>query len=358
MVSQQAMNPRPRYEALDSLRFLAAAVVVGTHVQQVIPWHGAWPSVVDRLFDARAAVTFFFVLSGFVLHPCWRDEAPSARGYLAFLVRRWFRIVPLYYVSLLLAFLVVALLPLKSCPWLQHDAAGAVLSHSPHDVRQWLAHLLMLDPAMDTTFLNPPVWTLVVEMQMALVFPLLSWLVQRVRGVAMIVLLLGTTVIAPWLESHVMAGSSAVAHFLLGAVLAEWRARSPSSRHALALLVVGGLLYVAPSLPGRFAMYHLNVVALGSAMVMGAVLSHVRLSALLEPRWLVVCGQASYGVYALHFPVLMAWAFVAWQQSWSALVLLLITSVTTLLFAMALRPLIELPGIRWGKRIAKHIARE
>ena len=130
------MSPRPRYEALDSLRFLAAAVVVGTHVQQVIPWHGAWPGVVDRLFDARAAVTFFFVLSGFVLHPCWRDEAPSARGYAAFLVRRWFRIVPLYYVSLLLAFLVVALLPLKSCPWLQHDAAGAVLSHSPHDVRQ------------------------------------------------------------------------------------------------------------------------------------------------------------------------------------------------------------------------------
>jgi peptidoglycan/LPS O-acetylase OafA/YrhL len=352
------MSTRPRYEALDSLRFLAAAVVVGTHVQQMLPWHGAWPGVVDRLFDARAAVVFFFVLSGFVLHPCWRDEGPSTRGYAAFLVRRWFRIVPLYYVSLLLAFLVVALLPLKSCPWLQHDAAGAVLSHSPHDVRQWLANLLMLDPEMDTTFINPPVWTLVVEMKMALVFPLLSWLVQRLRGVAMIVLLVGTTIVAPWLESHVMAGGSAVAHFLLGAVLAEWRARSPSSRHAMAWLVAGALLYVTPSLPGRLAMYHLNVVALGSAMVMWAVLSSDRLRAMLEPRWLVVCGQASYGVYALHFPVLMALAFVAWQQQWSGLVLLSITAVTTLLLAIALRLLIELPGIRWGKRIAKHFARE
>lgn len=351
------MNPRPRYEALDSLRFLAAAVVVIAHARQLSPSIGIWPDVVQRLLDARGAVTFFFVLSGFVLHPVWRDGAPSARGYAAFMLRRWFRVMPLYLFSLLLAWLVISLLPLKACPWLMREPASLVLAHSPHDLRQWMAHLLMFDPALDTSFLNPPIWTLVVEMKVALIFPLLSWVVRRARGVMTVVLLLITTVIAPWLVTHVTHSGFAIAHFMLGAMLAERRERGNIPGHAWLWLALGLMLYVSPFPPGRLVMYHFNVVAVGAVMVMHAVLSDRWLRAMLEMRWLVVGGQASYGLYVLHFPVLLATAWTAWRMQWPADVVASATMVIAIALAIALRSVVELPGIALGRRLAGMIKR-
>ena len=88
--------PRPRLDALTGLRWLAAFWVFGYHMQEF----GSLPAPFDLpVHLGLLGVTFFFVLSGFVL--TW-SMRPSLRTS-TFYVRRFARIWPAHMVALLLA---------------------------------------------------------------------------------------------------------------------------------------------------------------------------------------------------------------------------------------------------------------
>jgi len=81
------------------MRFFAAASVVAGHVlYQTAPDSEVW-----RHYPLGIGVSFFFVLSGFVLTWAY-DPTMSVRG---FYLRRFARIYPLHAVTWLVAFLVV-----------------------------------------------------------------------------------------------------------------------------------------------------------------------------------------------------------------------------------------------------------
>jgi peptidoglycan/LPS O-acetylase OafA/YrhL len=172
---------RLRYFELDSLRGLAALIVVLHHLRLLWQSDAEPSSSTCRAFlDLVApfgaeAVMMFFVLSGFVL------SLPAVNGrpqtYPTFITRRIFRIYVPYLAAL--AFAVAGAF------WLHGGSFGSEwFSGSwPEPVNWHLVgqHILFLGN-YDTDQFNPPIWSLVYEMRISLFFPLLCGFVLRCKS--------------------------------------------------------------------------------------------------------------------------------------------------------------------------------
>jgi peptidoglycan/LPS O-acetylase OafA/YrhL len=181
---QTAPAPRARMAYIDGLRGLAMLMVLGFHC-----WLSAGvalPLAIGRWrFDGTfllqhgyLGVHLFLVLSGFCLaYPLTREGAAGMRLEIGrFARRRAWRILPPYYVAL-------ALFSLR--PLLEKALATAA-GHPHHAVEfytpgQVLSHVFMVhnfSPAWQRT-INGSFWSLALEWQLYLVFPLLVWGFRR-----------------------------------------------------------------------------------------------------------------------------------------------------------------------------------
>ncbi len=358
----QTQASSTRIESLDTLRFVAALAVLLSHARAMWPWEFLDPVIRCGMFNPKSAVTFFFVLSGFVLHLNWKGAAPTWRSYSSFVTRRAFRIYPLYYVSLALAFAVLFLLPLAGCPAFSTDAAGSeVLLRDRHDIVQWIHHGLLITPGLDMQFLNPPIWTLAAEMRVALIFPWLSWLCRCLSWRRSLIFIPIFFAVAPWVSQKTLPTFALIPLFFLGAWLAEHRDRFQAMYAARAwlMLVAGLIVYsLAADLRGRDFMsqiWQMDAAGAGSACIMLAVLRLPLLRSVLSQRAMVIGGQASYGLYVLHFPLLMALAYVTWKFTLPAWQFQVAAVAATVLLAVPLYRCLELPMISLGRRVAKKL---
>lgn len=168
-----AVSP-DRLHALDSLRGLAALVVVFQHVYLMWPQASVgtplWVSFspLRLLINGHGAVIVFFVLSGYVL------SLPFLSGrklsYPDFLVRRFFRIYAPYALAIVvaaLAFVIAAPPSGLGSAWFQGIWTGA--DATPLTLGQ---HLAMTGRRQDM-WLNPITWSLVYELRISLILPLL-----------------------------------------------------------------------------------------------------------------------------------------------------------------------------------------
>lgn len=162
-------------QALDGVRGLACLGVVLFHLNLWTLFGHVWFPYVDNwgaFFSSLAligesGVLLFFVLSGFLLflpfaNSMLFDSAwPSLRR---FYIRRVFRIVPGYYVTLCLMLLYLS--PI----YLQAD----------HRSQLWLFITFRMDLPQTYQQLNTPFWTLAIEFQFYMLLPLLAWLMGRI----------------------------------------------------------------------------------------------------------------------------------------------------------------------------------
>jgi len=93
-----------RYAHIDAMRAIAVLLVIWMHTSEVFVPIAA-PSVQDRLYEVahsfdfgRIGVVVFFIISGFVIPASLRG--PRAVGCYQFLIRRLFRLYPLYWLSI------------------------------------------------------------------------------------------------------------------------------------------------------------------------------------------------------------------------------------------------------------------
>ncbi len=107
-----ASAPPTRTLGLDLVRVLAALGVVVCHLAAIFPpMYGLAPPV-PVMLAGYFGVELFFALSGFLIGRLLFEIAetdPSPRGWFIFMVRRWMRTLPLYYVWL--GVLLVAIPP-------------------------------------------------------------------------------------------------------------------------------------------------------------------------------------------------------------------------------------------------------
>jgi peptidoglycan/LPS O-acetylase OafA/YrhL len=165
------MKPHTHFVALDGLRGLAILLVMAYHF--FLPHTGAHSHQSGWVLQLAQAgwmgVDLFFVLSGFLITGILTDTRTQPHYFKNFLGRRFLRIWPLYYLSLLGLLVVVPLLMGTVPPELQ----------SMRDKQAWFwlygANWLFAKEGGFTQTSGGYFWSLAVEEQFYLVWPLVVY---------------------------------------------------------------------------------------------------------------------------------------------------------------------------------------
>lgn len=400
----------PRYNELDSLRGLAAATVAFGHLVAVVacapvdriahPSWMLWKNVLGVmnitplcvLMVGGPAVRFFFVLSGFVLMlPFLRHRD---NPYFPFIVKRICRIYLPYLAAVILSATLCAWLGQKPLPGFTGTVAARW--QQPVTLHGFIQHVMMLGN-FDAAQYNPVLWSLVQEMRISLIFPLLALAVLRFRRwglIALVVLLESASAIVPILDSHVDLGLQnfvVTPHFaslfVLGAVLAKHRVEIIARMGRLtrdAKVMFAGTAFVAYALsvwfiwnsqlqdqiilrisqnPTSFA--HIApafggyvvlcagdwITALCAGTAICFALADRRSKAVLNHSLVLKTGRASYSLYLVHAVILLGLLFGLEGTRYLFLLVPLYLALTVLVTSIFYR-WIELPTMRLGRTLA------
>lgn len=345
-------EPTARLDSLTGLRWWAAFLVFLYHMRVFAPL----PGPISRLFDeGYLGVTFFFVLSGFVLTWSMRPGVSTSTFYW----RRFARVWPAHIVALLFAIPVFyTLTAIPEGSFLKPFDVGILLL-SVVLLQGWSANPVILFSG------NPAAWTLTVEALFYAAHPWISRILIPLAKRGALLLALGAiawafayrlgVVLAPesWL-AQVPMPVTRVPEFLLGMALAwamrsGWRPRIHPllGIAALGLVVVGIVLAPLSPLLGRFAIFgnEFFTIAVGIAIV--ALTSHALAgrNSLFAARWQVKLGEWSFAFYLIHATVIyLALRIIGYQEpSWRNLAWFAVILVIDLVLAWALHSWIERP---------------
>jgi peptidoglycan/LPS O-acetylase OafA/YrhL len=167
---------RQRLAGLDGIRGLAALYVVINHVfLRAFPGYPVnhAPFWAGWLIYGRFAVVVFIVLSGFSLALSPARHGWRLDGISQFARRRARRILPAYWAALVFSLAVA---------WLIVPQPG----HGMPDTKSVLVNGLLLQNIVGARSPNAAFWSMAVEAQLYLLFPLLLLLVRRWSAVAMV----------------------------------------------------------------------------------------------------------------------------------------------------------------------------
>ena len=317
----ETKNDNPAAGKLDVINGLRGAAIVA------VIWHHLFglyfkpgseialaPEITHPLFFLSygwIGVQLFFVLSGFVLYlPFARGKAlmDTAADWKKFYGRRAARLLPLYYLVALLCLVLNQVPPVHDMrlPLELVSIAGALFTFAPHGFQPHL---------------NPPLWSLGVEIWFSILFPLfilafhrwgplrtllaataLSW-VSRGLGVGLnpgqpiLPLTMGLTA-----NLEIFALGMALAQAYVAGIRVRW----PQ------LVTLGGAALVALSLVaaqtiGTWVAIPFNdAVALGFAAMVAGLLSLETgwLRAAFANRPIQVLGMMCFSLYVWHEPLL------------------------------------------------------
>jgi peptidoglycan/LPS O-acetylase OafA/YrhL len=298
--SREAGAPPP-LPSLTGLRWVAALLVFGLHVHNFGYFGGTAGSLVNWAFGAGATgVSFFFVLSGFVLAWSARpgDRAP------AFWRRRVARIMPVHLVTAGLALLMAYTLAHQSKPTFVQGLANVLLVHS-----WWRPWWQTLDPVS---------WSLACEAFFYALFPLLALGLRR-TGARTAMAVAGASVLAvlgvAWVDAHHWLGrpidslpAARLPEFVLGVAVARLvlldRWRGPGLEASLALAVIG--YFLVPQVDPGYRATTCTVVGFALLIPAAATADLRGLPSLWRRRRLVRLGELSFAFYMIHLLVLRA----------------------------------------------------
>ena len=294
---------------LDGLRALAVAAVVIYHI---------WPAVLPAGF---LGVSMFFTLSGFLItRLLLLDHARTGGiGLRRFWVRRFRRLMP----AALVVLVVISLVWLVTS-WMTRVIAGDITAALLY-VANW--RFLFSGNAYGTAAGTSPVlhfWSLAIEEQFYLVYPLAVWLILRRRrasifsvGILLIGLLAASLVFIAFNSGDQLvvyySTFSRAAELLVGGLLAVGTALWPLDRIRTWIRPVGiaaGLILVLLTFRTDIAtpLYSeggLAAIGLLSAAVILAASQGGRYEWALSRKPLLWLGLISYAVYLIHWPLLV-----------------------------------------------------
>jgi peptidoglycan/LPS O-acetylase OafA/YrhL len=129
--------------------------------------------------DGIGAVILFFVLSGLVLNLKYVSlPTLPPRWVAAFIVNRIFRIYPAFFVAIFLSLLLRFVL---YDPTVMGAMSADLNSHwrDPLNLPDFLKLFTLVIPGIHPDQIDPPMWTLVLEMRISLLFPLVIFCLCR-----------------------------------------------------------------------------------------------------------------------------------------------------------------------------------
>ncbi len=304
-----------RITELDGVRGIAILLVLVWHYvqNQLRPENGSLlAGVRQALGFTWSGVDLFFVLSGFLIAGILIDNRERPGYFRAFYARRVCRIFPLYYLNIAIFLVCMA--------WLGDRMPVLAPLFRDNGVPLWtyipfLQNIAMSEANSGGVGWLSVTWSLAVEEQFYLLFPLLVWWVTPSRLPWLFVWFIATAVylrfFSPGLSAYVNTLWRADA-LMLGALLA-WLVRVPGALDKLerwrgfllaVLLMAGGAVVIAGAqgvLRLGGAVSHFLLALFYAVLVLYALLSRdgaagrfFRLPVLV---WL---GTISFGVYLIH----------------------------------------------------------
>jgi len=331
--------------ALTSLRFFAALAVVVLHYRDLLGPLPAW--LLHGIVGGQYGVTFFFVLSGFILtykYRSWFERGVGDAAYWRFQRFRLARIYPLYVLGLLL-----------DTPWhlIERIQAGQLANDGQLHWASWLLNLVALQawvPAVPyAMFWNTPAWSVAAEFFFYATFPFVTVAIARrvrspgalavafvaaiVLGAALSALVLHALVLQwktsaqtqyivmvynPLLRYNEFLAGCLAGHYFLqtrgrSRYPGSWLFESGRGRNgacvaclAAVALPVASADYTGPStwwwLADVSVKYSIYILPF-AVFILAVAAGPTWLSPLLENRVLVLLGEASYALYIIHWSV-------------------------------------------------------
>ncbi len=371
-----------RYEELDSLRGLAALSVLLGHFMLIIPTSHITQLIEFsplRILIARSeAVTLFFVLSGFVLSIPFFEKEKNIK-YTSFLYKRYLRIYLPFYVSLIIA--ILSSMTLYSGSINEFSSWFNMVWSREINLRVIVEHLLLLT-SFQNAHINPVLWSLIHEMRISIIFPLLMLIINRLNFKKTILLALMMSALSFILYVGLSKPSHDYFHtlhysalFIVGAILARYRLemiekiKDLTTLKQTTLLLTGLFLYLYAKpafalnilLGGRdvflAAILDTWVVAIGAGIIIMMSLSSNLISKFLLFKPTKFLGKISYSLYLYHCIVLFSFVHLLYglMSIWIIWIISLIVSFA--LSALSYKYL-ELPSINLGRKFNKQVNKE
>jgi peptidoglycan/LPS O-acetylase OafA/YrhL len=355
-------KPATRLDYLDSLRGLAAFSVVIYHF---IGWH--WKDQLGvkisfTFFNGSDAVSFFFVLSGFVLsYKYFRKDIPIKMPF--YFYKRVMRLYPAFIVTVLLNY----------CYWNRVSIMNGDILFILKDIfwnnSQQLWHELIMVRSYHKFYV--PGWTLNVELSFSLFIPVLIYAARA--NIRMIWWLLPICL----LMGHYI--SIFAFHFLIGILLAYYYPQIAATDYKSTKLYqfkypIGLLLFLLYSLRhwdqvyyfGNFYHHYIrefllidffHFSAIASAIIIYWVICSETAQRWLNKSLFLFLGKISYSMYLTH------WLIVVYiMEHWEQLIayfpnfyigfgsLLTIAILLTILSSILMYNFVEKPFIKWSNK--------
>jgi len=320
-----------RIDGLDAIRGICAIAVVAMHSRFL--------TQIDPAPSAYLMVDIFFAMSGYVMAMVYGERLRGGGYFLAFVERRWTRLVPMWAVGLAVGALTALVFQRHHWPALLSPifsfAAGLVFFPVP--------------VAPDLFPYNSPGWSLFYEALANLAFALSAPLLSR-KTLSAVILIAAAALIAlvvhygsagggrTWSEAPVALARVAFS-FSVGLLFYQERARFASVRIPPALfwtaMIAIGLVAAANPHGNARVLFDLGFILIGCPLVL---LLGVR-AVVGAPGLARLLGDISYPLYATHFAFMLTifflhGALLHWR-----------TNVVSLPIALA--AIVALIGLAW-----------
>jgi peptidoglycan/LPS O-acetylase OafA/YrhL len=336
---QRSFWQAPYFPALDGLRALSLLLVIAGHVRTGLS--------VKRYFSGGLGVGIFFVLSGFLITILLlREELAAGRVSLgAFYIRRAFRILPPYFLTIGV-YLLLGLIPS------QHELKAKFLNGLPYYLTLRNEYV---PKGLAVAFTHS--WSLSVEEKFYFVWPLLFFiLLRKLKGRWAIV----PITILPLLVSHTTSLPVAYFSLLLGCCVAialhalrgkqdevlAWIRRVPVS-----ITVVVWILTYFASLKGAF---RVSFILSTGALLPVLLLRESLFSRILGSRICSYVGKRTYSMYLFHAFCLTIFEDKLIHPTTVAryLGVVVLTYLLSLGVASIVYVVLERPAVSWGRSLA------
>lgn len=279
------------------LRAFAAAAVVVAHAQFDLTARSQAPGALPDLGWLKAGVDVFFVVSGFVMVYTAEPLFGTRNGAQVFLLRRFNRIVPLYWL-LTTAYVAIALLD----PALRHKGYSAAMI---------AASYLFVPFRSPDGFMEPIVgqgWTLNYEMAFYLLFTVAVVAARNVAvtllsAILIVGIALGQLMRAEAPDAVAYWSSGIVLEFVFGMLLAIAYLAGLRLGNAIRfILIVGGIILVYAAFATGVSAGPYRALCWGVPAVMIVVGAAFGSRPRPAPgwQWVAGLGDASYALYLTH----------------------------------------------------------
>jgi len=295
-------------------------------------------------------------------------QSMGEKGYFAYLTSRVIRLYPPYLFSIAIALVVYKFFAISGFEW----ASGWMNVPKPDLSTVSVADHVLMIGAFNTSEVNPPIWSIVHEMRISIVFPAIFYVVARFRGYAVCIFCMSSLLVS-WLISGVVPLRPIQAELLLsihystffavGALIAlkadliaSYTASISHSSKVIAVFL-GFLLYSYPfDNPWSLSQRVVGdlAIGIGASILVSMALSYQK-PILGKVGYFL--GRISYSLYLNHILALNLVIILFYKNSGAMMVWLSVIPLAILFAYIAWRA-VEVPSIDFSRRVRRSLRRQ